>query len=111
MTNALAPAITGVAELAAQFALLSDPLRLQIVTALAAEQLCTCHLIDITGAKQTTVSHHLRILREAGIVEGQAEGRFTWYRLAPAAFTSAAHTLADLTQAGEPRRLRVTCEP
>ena len=74
--------------LAAQFALLADPLRLQIVDALAREQLCTCHLIEITGAKQTTISHHLRILREAGVVVGEAQGRFTWYHLTPGAFAA-----------------------
>jgi ArsR family transcriptional regulator, arsenate/arsenite/antimonite-responsive transcriptional repressor len=111
MTNALAPAALGVAELAAQFALLSDPLRLHIVTALVFEQLCTCHLIDITGAKQTTVSHHLRTLREAGVIEGRTQGRFTWYRLAPHAFGNAAELLAGLSAASEPQRLRVTCEP
>ena len=69
---------TSLRELAAQFALLADPLRLQIVEALSHEQLCTCHLVEITGAKQTTVSHHLRLLREAGVVVGAPEGRFTW---------------------------------
>lgn len=111
MTNVLAPARPAVVDLAARFALLSDPLRLQIVTALAREQLCTCHLIDITGAKQTTVSHHLRTLREAGVIEGRPDGRFTWYRLASNAFTDASNALSALVTAAEPPRLRTTCEP
>ena len=75
--------------LAAEFALLADPLRLQIVESLAREPLCTCHLIVITGAKQTTISNHLRILRDADIVRGEAQGSFNWYHLAPGAFADA----------------------
>ena len=94
---------------AAQFALLGDPLRLQIVESLAREQLCTCHLIDITGAKQTTVSHHLRLLREAGAIIGEADGRFTWYRLAPAAFSSTLARLGGIEASGDAPRLRMAC--
>lgn len=98
--------------LASQFALLADPLRLQIVQALAGEQLCTCHLIEITGAKQTTVSHHLRILREADVVASDAEGRFTWYRLAPGAFGVALEGLRAVTGASPiTARLRPACAP
>lgn len=104
------PSPAALSALAAQFALLADPLRLRIVEALAREQLCTCHLIDITGAKQTTVSHHLRILREAGVVAVEAEGRFTWYRLAPGAFADPSMRIQSLAQAAEfTQRLRPAC--
>ena len=98
--------IASVGRLAARFALLGDPLRLQIVQALAREQLCTCHLMEITGARQTTVSHHLRLLREAGVVTGEAEGRFTWYRLVPGAFSEALHQLGAIDAVGAVPRLR-----
>jgi ArsR family transcriptional regulator len=62
---------------------LGDPLRRRIVELLAVEQLCTCHLVEETGAGQTTVSHHLRVLREAGVVDTEPCGRFTYYRLLP----------------------------
>jgi ArsR family transcriptional regulator len=62
---------------------LADPLRLQIVELLAAEQLCTCHLVEQTGATQTNISNHLRLLREAGVVETEPAGRYTYYRLVP----------------------------
>jgi ArsR family transcriptional regulator, arsenate/arsenite/antimonite-responsive transcriptional repressor len=65
------------------FRVLGDPLRLQIVQLLAREQLCTCHIVEETGARQTNVSNHLRILREAGLVETEPCGRFTYYRLRP----------------------------
>jgi DNA-binding transcriptional ArsR family regulator len=54
---------------------LADPMRARIVGLLAGEQLCTCHLAELTGARQANVSNHLRVLREAGVVEGQPAGR------------------------------------
>lgn len=110
MTNVLMPVTPDASALAASFALLADPLRLQIVSALAVEQMCTCHLVQDMGAKQTTVSHHLRLLREAGVVEGEADGRFTWYRLTDGAFTDAVRALTGLTEPRAPQRLRTTCE-
>jgi ArsR family transcriptional regulator len=62
---------------------LADPLRLQIVTLLAQETLCTTHLVEETGARQTNLSNHLRVLREAGVVETEPCGRFTYYKLCP----------------------------
>ncbi|WP_372348276.1 ArsR/SmtB family transcription factor [Streptomyces sp. KL116D] len=62
---------------------LADPLRLQIVNLLAHETLCTTHLVEETGAKQTNLSNHLKVLREAGVVETEPCGRFTYYRLKP----------------------------
>ena len=108
----IATSPAALAARAAQFSLLGDPLRLCIIEALARKQLCTCHLIEITGAKQTTVSHHLRILREAGVVHAEAEGRFTWYRLAPGAFVSALGELQGIAAAGGTSpRLRPACAP
>ncbi len=61
--------------------LLGDPLRARIVELLAVEQLCTCHLVELTGARQTNISNHLRALREAGLVTSEPCGRFTYHRL------------------------------
>lgn len=62
---------------------LAEPLRMQVLTLLAAEQLCTCHLVELTGARQTNISNHLRVLREAGLVAAEPAGCFTYYRLLP----------------------------
>lgn len=83
--------------------LLGDPVRRRIVGLLAREELCTCHLVDELALKQPLVSHHLKALREAGVVEGSACGRYTYYRLRPAALEAAARTLQELTT-GAPRR-------
>lgn len=76
--------------------LLADPLRQQIVELLADGPACTCHLVEDTGAKQPTVSHHLKVLREAGLVESEPHGRFTYYRLVPEELDSAAAELTAL---------------
>ncbi|MFC4470373.1 ArsR/SmtB family transcription factor [Streptomyces xiangluensis] len=75
---------------------LADPLRLQIVTLLAKETLCTTHLVEETGAKQTNLSNHLRVLREAGIVETEPCGRFTYYKVRPDVIAQLAGQFADL---------------
>jgi ArsR family transcriptional regulator len=79
------------ASVGSLFKVLADPLRRRIVELLAREQLCTCHLVEETGAGQTTISNHLRVLREAGMVETEPCGRFTYYRLRPQVL----HALAD----------------
>ncbi|MGW5637960.1 ArsR/SmtB family transcription factor [Streptomyces sp. NPDC003832] len=75
---------------------LGDPLRLRIVTLLARETLCTTHLVEETGAKQTNLSNHLKVLREAGVVETEPCGRFTYYRLKPDVIETLAGQFADL---------------
>jgi ArsR family transcriptional regulator len=62
---------------------LADPLRARIVELLASERLCTCHLVELTGARQTNVSNHLRVLRDAGLIQAERAGRYTYYRLRP----------------------------
>ncbi len=62
---------------------LGDPLRLKIVTLLARETLCMTHLVEETGAKQTNLSNHMKVLREAGLVETEPCGRFTYFKLKP----------------------------
>ncbi|GKQ36022.1 helix-turn-helix transcriptional regulator [Streptomyces sp. A012304] len=77
---------------------LADPLRLQIVTLLAKEMLCTTHLVEETGARQTNLSNHLRVLREAGVVETEPCGRYTYYRLRPDVVAQLAGQFADLAE-------------
>ncbi len=88
---------------------LAEPLRGAIVRALAVEQLCTCHLVELTGARQTNISNHLRVLREAGVVEAEPAGRFTYYRLRPQVLDRLAEHFGELATAA--RRARVVRRP
>lgn len=96
---------------AEQVRLFADPLRLRIVALLAGEELCTCHLVEQTGAKQPTVSHHLRVLKEAGVVDAERSGAYTYYRLRPGPLLAIGGGFAALGEraAGPPRR-RPACD-
>jgi ArsR family transcriptional regulator len=81
------------ARLAGQFKALSDPTRLAIVNQLAGSgELCVCNLEPL-GLSQPTISHHLRILREAGLVESTRRGTWAFYRLVPEAVGALAYAL------------------
>ena len=75
---------------------LADPLRSRIVELLADEQLCTCHLVELTGATSSNISNHLRVLRTAGAVDAEPAGRFTYYRLRPEALEALSAHYGDL---------------
>jgi Predicted transcriptional regulators len=79
--------------------LFADPLRAQLVSLLAGEQLCTCHLADATGALPSAVSNHLRQLKAADIVESEPCGRYTYYRLKPQVLEALSAQFAALAQA------------
>lgn len=81
-----------------ELSIFSDPLRSAIIGLLADEQLCTCHLVELTGARQPTISHHLKLLREAGLVETEPVGRNTYYRLIPDAVEQLAGLVGDLAE-------------
>jgi len=72
------------AELARMFAALADPARLQVLSILAADvdgEICGCDLVEPLGKTQPTVSHHLKVLADAGLVRGERRGRWVWYSL------------------------------
>jgi ArsR family transcriptional regulator len=72
-------------ELASAFAALSDPVRLRLLSLIAAEgEMCACDLVEPVGKSQPTVSHHLKVLLEAGLVERDRRGTWMWYRVVPA---------------------------
>ena len=73
-------------ELARGFAALADPARLRVLSLLAsaeAGEVCACDLVGPVGRSQPTVSHHLKVLSEAGLVVGEKRGRWVWYRVVP----------------------------
>lgn len=74
------------AGLARGFAALGDPARIQILSILAAApdgEVCVCAFVEPLGKSQPTVSHHLKILGDAGLVEGDRRGKWVWYRINP----------------------------
>src|SRR5271165_1994055 len=71
-------------ELARGFAALSDPARLRVISILAAAEkgeVCVCDLVEPLGKSQPTVSHHLKILSDVGLVHGDRRGKWVWYSL------------------------------
>ena len=82
------------ATLARRFRALADPARIGIVNRLAgAGEVCVCAFVDELGLAQPTVSHHLRILRDAGLVDVERRGTWAYYRLVPDAVESLAFAL------------------
>jgi protein-tyrosine-phosphatase/DNA-binding transcriptional ArsR family regulator len=77
---------------------LGDPLRWRIVELLATEQLCVAHLAEELAAAQPLVSHHLKVLREAGLVDTDRYRYWTYYRLHPGALVRLAATLGLLAR-------------
>ena len=79
------PLLSGDATaVAARFKALADPTRVEIVRRLACcDECCVCDLNDAFDLSQPTISHHLRILREAGLVEATRRGTWAYYRLVP----------------------------
>ncbi|MFN8073937.1 MAG: metalloregulator ArsR/SmtB family transcription factor [Kineosporiaceae bacterium] len=73
------------ATLAPMFKALGDPVRLRLLSLIAAsgEEACVCDLTEAFNLGQPTISHHLRVLREAGMVTGQRRGTWVYYRLHP----------------------------
>ena len=98
--------LTGVAG---TLRLLADPVRAAILDLLAAEELCVCHLQGELGAKQTLVSHHLRALRDAGLVESEQAGRYTYYRLSPGALAEVQRAVGGVVSASRSPQVRRPC--
>jgi ArsR family transcriptional regulator len=73
-------------ELANAFKAVADPGRLRLLSFIAAQpnaEACVCHLVEPSGLSQPTVSHHLRVLAEAGLLARERRGTWMFYRLVP----------------------------
>jgi ArsR family transcriptional regulator len=69
-------------DLARAFAALADPARLRLLSIVAdAGECCACDLVDPLGKSQPTVSHHTKILADAGLIHGDRRGRWVWWRV------------------------------
>lgn len=73
-------------ELAAAFKVLADPARLRLLSIIASSpsgEVCACDLVEPLGRSQPTVSHHLSVLADAGLVVREKRGKWAWYRAVP----------------------------
>ncbi len=73
-------------DLAAAFKVLADPARLRLLSLVAASQAgeaCACDLVGPVGKSQPTVSHHLSMLVDAGLLSREKRGKWAWYRVVP----------------------------
>jgi len=78
---------------------LGDVTRLAIVELLAANgELCVCDVVEALDTAQPLLSHHLRVLREAGLVSDRRQGRWTYYALEPNAFVGYTGDIAALAK-------------
>jgi ArsR family transcriptional regulator, arsenate/arsenite/antimonite-responsive transcriptional repressor len=71
-------------DLAAVLGALADPVRLRLLSIVAAEgETCSCNLEEPLGKSQPTISHHTRVLAEAGLIIGDKRGKWVWWRVVP----------------------------
>jgi len=77
-------AVADAEELAAAFSALADPVRLRLLSLVAAAgEVCSCDLQEPLGKSQPTVSHHTKVLAEAGLIVGEKRGRWVWWSVVP----------------------------
>lgn len=84
-------------ELAGIFKALADPARLRLLSLIAAApdgEACICDLTEPVGLSQPTVSHHMKRLTDAGLVEREQRGRWAYYRVLPGAMGALARAIA-----------------
>ena len=100
----------GATELARMFKALGDPVRLRLLSMIASKdgadgsgEVCVCDLLGAFDVQQSTISHHLRVLREAGLVDCQRRGTWVYYWVVPTALaqlSSLLHSSRERDAAG-----------
>lgn len=89
------------ATLAAQLKALADPVRLRLMSAVAShdgQEACVCDVSAGIDVSQPTISHHLKVLKTAGLLESERRASWVYYRVIPEVLSS----LAGILQSGEP---------
>lgn len=82
-------------ETARIFGALSDPVRLRMLSLIASEdEVCSCSLEGPLEKSQPTISHHTRVLAEAGLIEGEKRGRWMWWHVVPERLKDVARILS-----------------
>jgi ArsR family transcriptional regulator, arsenate/arsenite/antimonite-responsive transcriptional repressor len=83
-------------ELATAFKVLADPVRLRLLSLISAREgeTCACELVDVLDRAQPTISHHLSVLHDAGLLSREKRGRWVWYRTVPTRIEALRDSLA-----------------
>lgn len=84
------------------FKALCDEKRQRIIELLQGGEKCACVLLEQMDMPQSTLSYHMKILCDSGIVEGREEGKWTYYHISPEGSQKAIALLKEITQTGEP---------
>jgi len=79
---------------------LADPVRLRMVRLLSEQEQCVCHLTETFGLSQASISHHMAVLKRAGLVEDRRDTRWTYYRLSLEATSSLRCLIDELLEVG-----------
>lgn len=91
------------AELAAVFAALADPVRVRLFGLVRdAGEVCSCDLQGPLGRSQPTISHHTKILADAGLIAGEKRGRWVWWSVVPGALADAVAAVVPAPEAPAP---------
>jgi ArsR family transcriptional regulator len=95
----IAPESDEVATSAAAFKALSDPTRLRMLKAIAhVQEACECNMVPEFGLSQPTISYHLKVLRQAGLIVSERRGQWVWHRINRRTVLNAARELTELAE-------------
>jgi ArsR family transcriptional regulator len=88
-------------RLATVLKVIAEPTRLRLLSLVAAQpdsEECICNLTERVGVSQPTVSHHMRVLADAGLVEREQRGKWAYYRLIPGALDALGRLVSTMAQ-------------
>ena len=88
--------VSNITDAATKFRLIGDPTRMAILEELGHGECCVCDLADLLGVTQPLLSHHLRQLKDAGLIKDRKSGRWTYYILVAGALDELVATLRSL---------------
>jgi ArsR family transcriptional regulator len=95
----IAPVSTELTETAAAFKALSDPTRLRMLKAIAhVQEACECNIVPEFGLSQPTISYHLKVLREAGLIVSERRGQWVWHSINRRTVLGAARELTEIAE-------------
>lgn len=101
-------------ELARVFKAMGDPVRLRLLSLIASHaggEACVCDLTDVFDLSGPTISHHLKVLREAGLITGERRGTWVFYRIQPGVLEALAAVLVPAVPQAVPTDLESATIP